>query len=353
MLRTIYKPYLILLLALAFSFNKKLQAQDIHFSQNYATPLLINPGMTGLMNGDVRIAAIYRNQWAAIMPGVSFRTMSISADMAFPGLFEKDRFAAGLVLYNDRAGDLNWNTNYVDASLAYNLALATETYLSLGVQGGINQRNFDLNNARFGDQSDGSGFNPNLPTSDIIEAQNRTRLHLGAGAVFYRAVSSRKNIFAGFGMYHLNKPDISVSEAEDRFKNKISAQVGGSFPVAAKWDVLPTAFYIQQGPLFKLDVGSFARYIFSTNRQSGLDKAFNIGVWLRTSRDINRAAGLNALVVAGKVDYENFSLGVSYDITLFTDLTTANNGRGGPEISFVYTGRVRPSRPGALNCPRF
>lgn len=353
MLQFIYKSYLPLLFAFVMGISNAVSAQDIHFSQNYATPLLINPALSGLMNGDVRIAAIYRNQWAAIMPGVSFRTLSVSADMAFPGFLEKDHFAAGLLLYNDRAGDLNWNTNYVDAAFAYNLAIAPETYLSLGVQGGVNQRNFDLTNAQFGDQADGTGFNPNLPTTDFIEAQSRTRLHLGAGALFYRATSSRKNLFIGFGMYHLNKPNIAVSDVEDRLKNKISAQAGGSFPLSAKWDLLPSAYYILQGPLFKLDVGTFARYLFSSNRYSGYDKAFSVGTWVRTSADLNSTAGLSALVVAGKVDYENFSVGVSYDITLFSDLKDANNGRGGPEITFIYSGRIRPARPGAINCPRF
>jgi len=343
----------IFIVCLSGLFLHRAMAQDVHFSQNYATPLFINPAMTGLINGDVRVAAVYRNQWAAIMPGVSFRTVTASADMNFPGVGENDHLAAGLLLYNDRAGDLNWATNYLDAAFAYNLGLAPETYLSVGLQGGINQRNFDLANAQFGDQSDGTGFNPNLPTTDVITAESRLRFHAGAGAMFYRAFSARKNVFLGAAIYHLNKPDIAVTDAEDRFKTKLSVQGGGSIQLSEKWDLLPSAYYIMQGPHFKADVGTFVRYVLASNRYTGYDKAFNIGAWLRAGSDVDKAMGLNALVIAGKIDYENFSLGVSYDLTLFSGLNNANNGRGGAEIALIYNGRLRPSRPGALNCPRF
>ncbi|HRI27186.1 MAG TPA: PorP/SprF family type IX secretion system membrane protein [Chitinophagales bacterium] len=342
-----------LLLCCCVALQTPIHAQDVHFSQNYATPLLINPAMTGLINGDLRVSAIYRNQWASVMPRTSFQTISASADMAFPGFMENDRLSAGLVVYNDRAGDLNWTTNYADAAFAYNLALAPQSFLSLGVQGGINQRYFDLTNAQFGDQADGNGFNPAIPTNDFLEAQNRLRLHIGGGALFFHALSARKNVFVGAAMYHLNKPNIAVTDAEDRFKNKLSAQAGGSIPIAKKWDLLPSIYFIWQGAQFKTDVGSFARYIFATNRYTGYDKALNMGVWLRAAANVNNPVGLNTLVLATKIDYEQFSLGISYDITLFTPLMNANNGRGGPEITLIYTGRVRPVKPGAIQCPRF
>ena len=59
-----------------------LRAQDVHFSQQYAAPLFVNPAMTGLMQGDVRGSVIYRNQWASAMTGTPFRTIYGSADMA-------------------------------------------------------------------------------------------------------------------------------------------------------------------------------------------------------------------------------------------------------------------------------
>ena len=39
-----------------------LSAQDTHFSQFYASPLNLNPALTGVNDGTYRIAGIYRNQ---------------------------------------------------------------------------------------------------------------------------------------------------------------------------------------------------------------------------------------------------------------------------------------------------
>ena len=51
------------LLTFALLFFISLNAQDIHFSQFYASPLTLNPAMTGFVNGDCRAGVIYRNQW--------------------------------------------------------------------------------------------------------------------------------------------------------------------------------------------------------------------------------------------------------------------------------------------------
>src|SRR5687767_10858457 len=59
----------------------KLSAQvDPHFSQYYAFPLWLNPGMAGVMDGDFRVSGIYRNQWNNVM--TPFTTSGLSADVA-------------------------------------------------------------------------------------------------------------------------------------------------------------------------------------------------------------------------------------------------------------------------------
>src|ERR1035437_9240949 len=54
------KIYAILLFAICTGFT---YAQDIHFSQYYASPLTLNPALTGLVNGVFRASLNYRNQW--------------------------------------------------------------------------------------------------------------------------------------------------------------------------------------------------------------------------------------------------------------------------------------------------
>lgn len=333
--------------------NSELKAQDVHFSQNYATPLYLNPAMTGLFQGDLRLAAVYRNQWNSVMPGVPFRTIAASADMAFQGIGTNDRFAAGLLLYNDRAGSLSWMTNYIDAALAYNLGISEKAYVSLGIEAGVTQRSFDLSNAQFGDQSDGLGFDPNIATNDIIGQTANWAMNIGAGGMFYMTWSRRTNIYLGAAMYHFTQPDISFTGIErDNYAGKLSLQLGGSYQLSEKIDLLPSIYYLQQANFLKIDMGSFVRFVIDSDRRTGLDRAFNLGAWLRVGNSVLNDSGLNTVILAGKVDYNNFSVGISYDLTAFSELAAVNSGRGGAELAVIYTAKTRPDSD-IMYCPRF
>ena len=51
-------------------------AQDLHFSQYFNAPILVNPANTGFNpDNDYRIGGNYRNQWSAV--GSPYKTMSV------------------------------------------------------------------------------------------------------------------------------------------------------------------------------------------------------------------------------------------------------------------------------------
>ena len=56
------------------------RAQDIHFSQVDANPMLLNPAYAGFYNGAGRFGAIYRNQWASV--SIPFQTFALTGEMA-------------------------------------------------------------------------------------------------------------------------------------------------------------------------------------------------------------------------------------------------------------------------------
>ena len=48
-------------------------SQDLHYSQFYNAHVNINPALTGIFNGDVRVAGNYRSQWKAVpVPYMTF-----------------------------------------------------------------------------------------------------------------------------------------------------------------------------------------------------------------------------------------------------------------------------------------
>ena len=87
-----------------------LKAQDVHFSHIHASPTIMNPAMTGLVDGDLRLVLNYRSQWNNFTTG--YKTFAASADTKLIKIGKHDFIGAGLQVYKDVAGDLEFTTSY-------------------------------------------------------------------------------------------------------------------------------------------------------------------------------------------------------------------------------------------------
>ena len=65
-----------------FIIHSSLIAQDLNFSQFYMLPLLRNPGIAGVFEGDLRISGAYRNQWQSVT--TPFRSGAMSVEYKIP-----------------------------------------------------------------------------------------------------------------------------------------------------------------------------------------------------------------------------------------------------------------------------
>lgn len=150
--------YTILAFVLGFTAT---YAQDIHFSQFYASPLTLNPALTGNFNGFYRITGIYRNQWPGLTQSrPAFSTPSVSADFSL--LKEKIKRGAlgvGFVFVNDQQNGKTFNINHILGSVAYNMGFGSRSQfqLGLGLQGGVIMNKVDFSKLQFAE-----GFNPDL-----------------------------------------------------------------------------------------------------------------------------------------------------------------------------------------------
>src|SRR3954470_16147115 len=101
--------YLLLILAV-LSWQMKTARQDLHFSQYFNSPLLVNPANTGFIpDGDYRVGINYRNQWANI--GNPYKTFSAFGDaQVFGDRFENGWVGVGGALLRDVAGSGNLAT---------------------------------------------------------------------------------------------------------------------------------------------------------------------------------------------------------------------------------------------------
>jgi len=122
------------------------QAQDIHFSHIHASPTAMNPAMTGLFEGDLRLIGNYRSQWNNFTNG--YKTVAGSVDTKLFPLSRTDFIGAGLQLYKDVAGDLEFTTSYGALSISVLKALDARgtNFISFGMQGALMSNSVNYNN---------------------------------------------------------------------------------------------------------------------------------------------------------------------------------------------------------------
>src|SRR5690242_5850897 len=134
-------------------------AQDPNFSQFFASPLTLNPALTGKFDGVFRVAGNYRNQWPTINNAYTTYTASFDAGILRNRIPEIDQFGVGVMAFSDKAGGGVLQHNYFSFSAAYHKGLDENGYhqLGLGFQGTLVSKRLDVSGLHLEDmlRSDG------------------------------------------------------------------------------------------------------------------------------------------------------------------------------------------------------
>jgi hypothetical protein len=99
-------PYKLVLMFVATCLMLSAKAQDIHFSQFFEAPLLRNPSLAGIYTGDVRVQAVYRDQWNSVTN--AYKTGSLNGEYKMPVGKGDDFLTLGLQMMYDRAGTVGF-----------------------------------------------------------------------------------------------------------------------------------------------------------------------------------------------------------------------------------------------------
>lgn len=345
--------YIILLLA-CMSCGLSIQAQDIHFSQFYASPLTLNPAMTGVMNCNNRFTANYRNQWASILKSDAYNTYSVSYDRKVP-VGQYDYFGFGGALWSDVAGSLNFGTMKGLLSVSFSKRMfgdrTSSHYLVLGANGGVTQRRIDFHLARWGDQHNGDGgFDPNVTSQEDIngtfDRDNFLFADVGVGLLWFSVFDKNNNVYIGGAYDHLNRPDQSFnSQNTIPLYSKYTVHAGGEFLLTKNMSLLPGAVMLKQGPSFEINGGTSFRFLLG-----GEGQAVQFGLWSRLANRLSDNMLLDAFILSSRFDYNEFSIGFSYDINT-SELNQATNANGSFEFSLIY--KICGAENRGVYCPEF
>ena len=326
-------------------------SQDIHFTQFFTNPLILNPAQTGNFNGNYRIGFNFRGEWPWAIGSsnpYNYHTESPYVDFSFgENKITSGWMGIGFNFLNDEAGDGKLTYRRFNLSYAYHQGFDKEHryMLSAGVAAGYIIRSVDFSKFYFNDQWVAEeGFNTNINPNEPIVRQSFGMLDLSAGLNFSAQVSQKFKISTGFSMLHINRPHDNFYADAERLGFRYQATAGISYVINDKLTLTADAYYGYEKQAAEGLLGAMLEYGFINKKTSLSDNSVFFGAYYRINDALAPLAGYRI---------KKMRLLLSYDITL-SQLLNPARANGGPEISIVYVGGfTREFNGKKVYCPRF
>jgi type IX secretion system PorP/SprF family membrane protein len=316
-------------------------AQDIHFSQFFEAPLLRNPSLAGIFTGDVRVQAIYRDQWNSVTN--AYKTGSLNGEYKMPVGKADDFLTLGMQILYDKAGTVAWTSAHVLPTVNFHKSLSDEVnrYLSLGFMAGVVQRGLDRSRMTTNSTYDGMGDGENLAANQYIYADGAVGLSFNTQL----NDNEQNNLYLGVAYHHFNRPKTTFySSGNIELQPKIVGSAGIRFGVTPASYLTIMGDYSTQGDYREAIAGAlYGLKVGGTLEQP--QYTLHGGAFMRLN---------DAFIPVVKLDYHPFSVSFSYDVNI-SQLKTSSRGRGGFELGISYIGFTNRDNSviNATLCPRF
>lgn len=331
-----------LILAIAIAVTSSFAyGQDVHFSQFNASPLTLNPALAGKLDCTYRAALNYRNQWNSIP--APYETYSAAFDAAlWKGALNGSAFGIGLMAYNDVSGDGNLTNTNFSMSLAYHALLGENHVLSAGFQGAFVQKNVDIFSLVFANQ-----IGPNGPLAGVAPNEQFegpiSYVDFNAG-LHWSSAWDNFSFNLGGAYYHILEPNETfLNDPNNVLSARYVGHGGFSVTLGDRASLSPSGLFMYQAGVYQINAGTALGLHWD-------EAALYMGIWDRLAGGVN-GLGNDAIIALVGLEFSNFLLGFSYDVST-SGITDANNGKGGFEISLAYNGCIEVKKR-ITHCPKF
>ncbi len=291
--------------------------QDMHISQNYLYPVFANSSFAGdIEKGNIQFGTLYRNQAFTVTPN-PYNTYFIFANGKIePRILNGNNIGIALLVLKDNSGKGGLVTDKTTLNIAYHFNFASVIRsFSFGTKLEYISRRFN-NFGAFSFEEDliGAGFSEKgiynnnyldfgLGTSLIVRIYKQTNLKLGLSA---------NNI--SFGTKGLNSGSLRI------FGVLYNAFIEMRTPLNENLYFLPKVFYAKTHKQKEIQVQSLLSYDYN-------NVDLKAGVGLRVD---------DAMQILLGADFENWEIGVAYDINI-SDLAVVSRYGSGFEIGVKYS----------------
>lgn len=325
-------------------------SQDIHFSQFDASPMSLNPALTGVMDLNFRVSNNYKNQWSSV--AAPYSTLAFGYDMNILKNRDKSTYIGlGLYAFNDKAGKSQLTNTEVNMAVSAIQVIDEHNNLSAGLQAGYAQKSINLSQLTWDNQFNGNNFDPALPTRELNYSEKKNYIDVSAGGLWDHQKSDALKLVTGVAYFHANKPDKSFNE---NLKDPLSPKLVLHHKTEVRLRhmdnlpdryIVPKILFMKQGAHQELFLGAFVKMVVQTaSRYTNWrnEVTMDLGAFYRKG---------DAIIAATNIDYGNIRMGISYDVNI-SKLKTASTYNGGIEFSLSYSGIFSTDKIKVKGLPR-
>lgn len=285
-LRLLFFWYIMLIVPLA-------HAQEYFNSLYQFTPLIYHPASVAT---DYEASVSFLNRKTTIAPGVSYQNNIFNAEYPLVDQKKGKRYGGiGIHFQQKDAGtaDVLQSTN-LGLSLAYNLPVSKDQYVSFGIQSNYNNQKTSMSSLTTGSQWLASEFrfDPSASLGEVI-AENRINyfsLHTSAMWYLIDRTTQDQKAFVGVAAYNLNKPNASFFENQSKVPVSYLVHVGALVYQHGPYHLSPQLVYLYNNFQHKVNLLLSNRIYFNNENPYDIIKSGSIEVLAKY--DFKRDLGL-------------------------------------------------------------
>lgn len=316
-------------------------AQQLHFSQYFNTPLLVNPANTGFNpDYDYRIGGSYRNQWANMLSN-PYQTTNLWGDaQLFINKIESGWAGIGGTIYKDQAGTGNLSTTQGYLSFAYHHMAGNSSLLSLGFNAGMVNQQVDASKLIFDNQWNNTSGQFNGGIGESLDKTNINYFDLHVGVNYAYFLNDRAYFNLGLSAEHLNTPTASFFAASSGLSQKVPVRynffLNANYKIEDLWILNPNMYISESNGSNEVVLGINVM----RNLSDDGTKQLIAGVYYRNKDAIIPMVGYQT---------NDLMFTVNYDITT-SALSKLNGLQGAYEASIIKRAIYMKGHRG-IKCP--
>lgn len=308
------------------------KAQDPQFSQFYASPLYLNPALTGSIKCP-RVTLNYRNQWPAL--GSTYVTYIASYDQGVKAL----EGSLGGYIYQDIQGDGAITSTNISGIYDYTFSLDRRSNLNIAFQATYIQKKLNWNYI-FPDMIHPL-YGPIYPTAEtnVPTVESKGHFDFSTGIVY-----SRQSFFGGVAVHHLTQPTESFRSNDDAvLPRKYTVHAGFNIPLSGrgikKGELLlsPNLLFQQQRDFQQMNWGLYLSR-----------KGIVGGIWFRQ----NLTFHYDSFIMLLGYLKEKYKFAYSYDLTI-SELKNQTLGAHEVSFSMIFPCKQKKQKFRTISCPSF